>query len=158
MQYNIQDPTALDPALLAEELQTICGTNYGISTAGNIVNTNLPFADAQAETLFQTVLDDHVLPAIVATRALKKVIKTLEVVVQKYLDTTAQAKGYDNIVSACSYASGSVTNPYQVEGLSFLDWRAAVWAHCYTVMTSVQAGTATMPTEAELIAGLPVRV
>lgn len=79
-----------------------------------------------------------------------------EVAVQAHLDAAAQARGYDNIVSACSYAS--TANPFQNEGIAYLNWRSAVWNHCYQVLADVQAGLRAIPTTAELIAELPVLV
>lgn len=76
--------------------------------------------------------------------------------VQTHLDAGAQALGYDNIVSACSYAAAA--NSFQADGLSFLTWRAAVWTKCYQVMAEVEAATRPIPTESELIALLPARV
>ena len=80
----------------------------------------------------------------------------LSAAVQSHLDAAAQAMGYDNIVSVCSYAGAP--NPFQVEGQSFVAWRGAVWDSCYALLAQVQAGTAPIPTEAALIAQLPVRV
>lgn len=76
--------------------------------------------------------------------------------VQKHLDAAAAARGYDNILSACSYAAAP--NNYQTEGQAFLAWRAACWDKCYQILTAVQAGTRAIPTEAELLAELPVLV
>jgi len=73
--------------------------------------------------------------------------------VQSVLDSKAQEKGYDNIVSACSYAAG--VNPFQAEGLKFLEWRAAVWTKCYEVLAEVNANTRPVPSVEELIAELP---
>lgn len=78
--------------------------------------------------------------------------------VQAHLDSAAAAKGYGDektapIVSACSYASQP--NAFQAEGISFLQWRSAVWTYCYGVLSDVRAGTRTTPSIAELIAELP---
>lgn len=81
--------------------------------------------------------------------------KVYEQAVQAHLDAGAQAKGYDNILSACSYAG--YTNPFQTEGQSFVVWRGAVWAYCYEQLALVKAGTRTAPTVEELIAELPMR-
>ena len=78
----------------------------------------------------------------------------LELAVQKHLDDAATARGYDNIVSACSYSASA--NAFQSEGIAYLNWRAAVWQHCYQVLADVQAGVRAVPTAAELIAELPV--
>lgn len=82
--------------------------------------------------------------------------RTLESDVQKYLDDQAKLKGYDSILSACSYAAAP--NIFQIEGQSFLTWRAACWAYCYQVQDLVQAGAIPMPTAEQLISQLPTRV
>lgn len=76
-------------------------------------------------------------------------------VVQMHLDTAATVAGYDNIVSACSYAGAP--NQFQAEGQSFLVWRGDVWSACFTIMTEVEAGTRPIPTKNELLALLPMR-
>lgn len=76
--------------------------------------------------------------------------------VQSYLDEGARALGYDNILSACSYAS--TPNSFQAEGTSFLNWRSACWEHCNQVVIDVKAGNRAIPTREELIAELPDRV
>jgi len=81
---------------------------------------------------------------------------SLEQVVQSYLDGEAQKLGYDNIVSACTYASAS--NPFQEEGQSFVSWRGNVWKTCYQILEDVEAGIREVPTEAELLAELPTRI
>lgn len=80
----------------------------------------------------------------------------LSSVVQKHLDDTAKTKGYDSILSACSYAA--YPNTYQAESQKFLSWRAACWDKCYRILAEVKAGTRAVPTGAELIAALPVLV
>lgn len=76
--------------------------------------------------------------------------------VQRHLDATAQARGYDSILSACSYAGAP--NPFQAEGAAFLAWRGVVWATCYQVLADAQAGARPIPADDELIAELPVMV
>lgn len=74
--------------------------------------------------------------------------------VQAHLDASAVAKGYDNALSACSYAGAA--NPYQAYGQAFVAWRGSVWAQCYADLTAIQAGTKQMPISvASYIATLP---
>lgn len=78
----------------------------------------------------------------------------IESVVRNHLNKVAVAKGYDSIISACSYA-GSV-NPYQAEGVTALEWRSAVWQKVYEIQADIESGARPRPTDAALIAELPV--
>lgn len=70
--------------------------------------------------------------------------------VQNMLDSAAKAKGYDSILSACSYAA--YPNQFQAEGQEFVAWRGAVWAKCYEILAEVEAGTRPAPAVPELLA------
>ena len=74
--------------------------------------------------------------------------------VQNMMDSDAKAKGYDSILSACSYAA--YPNPFQAEGQEFVAWRGAVWAKCYEILGEVEAGTRPAPTVSELLAEIAV--
>lgn len=82
--------------------------------------------------------------------------KVLDGAVQNYMDEEAKRMGYDNLLSACSYAS--TPNAFQQEGISFLNWRSACWNYCYNLLAQVVAGTTVEPTAEQLIAQLPARV
>lgn len=73
--------------------------------------------------------------------------------VDAILNSTAQSKGYDNIVSACSYSAAQ--NPFQIESTRFVVWRGEVWAACYVILADVQAGVRGIPTIDELLSELP---
>ena len=83
-------------------------------------------------------------------------VEEYKAAVQRHLDAAAQAKNYDHIISACSYAAAP--NIFQTESLAFLDWRAAVWQSCYGIMGAVEQQLRPAPTIAELIAELPALV
>ncbi|MEW6314627.1 MAG: hypothetical protein AB1513_11410 [Pseudomonadota bacterium] len=85
----------------------------------------------------------------------RQIIDALEQSVQRHLDEAAQARGYDNIFTACTYADEPAVAQFQAEGMAFRAWRSLVWAHCYQVLAAAQAGTRAVPGEAELIAELP---
>lgn len=75
-------------------------------------------------------------------------------VVQNYMDKTVQTRGYDNIHTACTYAS-STDETFRAEGTACVAWRDAVWRKCYDILAEVKAGTREVPTEEELLAELP---
>lgn len=73
--------------------------------------------------------------------------------VQQHLDSKARSKGYDNIISACSYAAAP--NPFQEESAQFVTWRGNVWAYCYQELAKVQAGTRLVPDIGVFLMELP---
>lgn len=75
--------------------------------------------------------------------------------VQKHLDDFARTRGYDNILSACTYATSTVPK-FAAEGQYAVEARDATWAKCYEVLAEVEAGSRPMPTLDELLAELPV--
>jgi hypothetical protein len=81
-------------------------------------------------------------------------VEEYTVAVQAHLDTKAQERNYDNILSACTYATSTVAK-FQAEGQACVAWRDACWSHCYQAMAEVQAATRAAPTIAGLIAELP---
>lgn len=74
--------------------------------------------------------------------------------VQMMLDTKARERLYDNILSACTYAT-STRPKFQAEGQACVAWRDAVWSRCYELMADVDSGALTQPTIEELLAMLP---
>lgn len=101
--------------------------------------------------IFESTLPAH--PDSVAAEQEAALIKRFDGAIQRHLDAAAQAKGYDGIVSACSYAGAP--NPFQIEGQAFVQWRGDVWAKCYQVMEEVQGGQRQAPSITDLIAELP---
>ena len=86
-------------------------------------------------------------------KAQQVIVDNFIVVVQSYLDTTAQERGYDNIVSLCTYATSTIPK-FKLEGQAGVIWRDAVWTKCYEILAEVQAGTREVPTD--IISELPV--
>jgi hypothetical protein len=74
--------------------------------------------------------------------------------VQARLDAFARTRGYDDILSACTYATSA--NPkFAAEGQYCVQARDATWAKCYEVLNAVQSGQRPVPTWEELEAELP---
>ena len=76
--------------------------------------------------------------------------------IQELLDKEAQLKGYDSILSACSYAG--YDNPFRAEGEAYGVWRANCWQAGYALLAEVQMGTKPMPTVEEVLALMPTLV
>lgn len=75
--------------------------------------------------------------------------------VQARLDAFAKTRGYDGILSACTYATSTVPK-FKAEGQYCVDARDATWAKCYEIMAAVQSGARAMPaTFHEIEAELP---
>ena len=85
-----------------------------------------------------------------------EIIQSFMDAIQATLDDAAKAKGYDDIVSACSYAG--YPNVFQSEAIAFGQWRANVWAYGYAELDKVMAGTRQVPTIPEILAELPALV
>lgn len=79
----------------------------------------------------------------VETKPLDLIVEDFKKFVQEILDTKARLKGYDNIVSVCSYAG--YENEYQVEGVKFGKWRAKVWQWGYKMLADIQSGVKELP-------------
>lgn len=82
--------------------------------------------------------------------------KKLTDAVQLHMDNVAKSKGYDNLLSAVSYAEEQAIPKFQAEGIAFRSWRSAVWAYCYAQLAAVLNGEREAPTAEDLIAELPV--
>ncbi len=74
--------------------------------------------------------------------------------IQDRLDTFARSRGYDNILSAASYAT-STNVTYQIEGQYAVQARDDTWAAAYAVLAEVMAGQRPMPAFDEVLAELP---
>lgn len=76
--------------------------------------------------------------------------------VQDRLDSFARSKGYDSILSACTYATSSIVK-FKVEGQYCVDSRDRTWGALYQILEEVQKGARPIPSCYEDIEkGLPV--
>lgn len=78
-------------------------------------------------------------------------IKTNAVVLtQQRLDDFARTRNYDNILSACTYATSTV-NKFQQEGQRAVDLRDLSWAKLYEILEEVESGIRPLPQSFEEI-------
>ena len=75
--------------------------------------------------------------------------------IQHFMDEKAQSKGYDNVLSAVTYADEPSMPTFQHDGIAFRAWRSQVWAYCYAQLAAVKTGTRAVPTSEQLISELP---
>lgn len=83
-------------------------------------------------------------PGPVPAPTLAEMSAGVVVKVQQRLDAFAGTRGYDGILSACTYATSTIAK-FQGEGTYCVAARDATWSACYTGLAAVQAGTQPMP-------------
>jgi len=74
--------------------------------------------------------------------------------IQSFMDKKAQEKGYDNIVSACSYTG--YPNAFQEEAVIFGTWRSEVWKYSYEQLALILSGNREIPSVSGFLEELPV--
>jgi len=135
---------------------------YAYSNNGNTMRAVEPgWTPSAGEVFFDHRLtEDELLAAFpgraaaMAAEALTSTRKVLADAMQAHLDQTAQERGYDGILSLCSYAT-SANARFGPEGQAGVTFRDAVWAFGYGLIDEIQAGTRPVPTAEELVAALP---
>lgn len=82
------------------------------------------------------------------------ILESITCSVQLMMDRKAHQRGYDNLLSLCTYAT-STNLKFRTEGQMAVNWRDEVWARCYEIMAEVLNGERPIPTSEELLAELP---
>lgn len=79
-----------------------------------------------------------------AAQAVARLQQDIVDATQQRLDNFAKTRGYDGIVSLCTYAT-SPTAKFQAEGQYGVEARDATWAKLYEILAEVEAGTRPVP-------------
>jgi hypothetical protein len=75
---------------------------------------------------------------------------------QARLDAFARTRNYDSMLSACTYATSTVTK-FQIEGQYCVEARDATWAALYVMLDDILSGARPMPSGfADIESELPV--
>ncbi|MCF7543892.1 hypothetical protein [Pseudomonas petrae] len=86
------------------------------------------------------------------------ITSTFEHSIQGFLNASAVAHGYDDIMTAVSYAEEPAVPKFQNDGKAFRAWRSLVWAYAYEQLAAVKDGTRRQPTIEEFLGELPALV
>ncbi|MDD2977910.1 hypothetical protein [Aquabacterium sp.] len=95
------------------------------------------------------VLEDHPAPTP------EQMIATIAAAVQSHMDLVAKVAGYDDIMSAVTYADEPVVPKFQQDGIAFRAWRSLVWEKCYAILAQTKSGEIEPMSAEQVIAELP---
>lgn len=139
---EMQGPESLHPAMLDDRVAVI-------------LTPNRPAGRVEAGAPEQLRQGLWIRPWVVIADSFEERAAALQQAVQLHMDQQAQARRYDDIATAITYADEPAVPRFQAEGRAFRVWRSQVWAFCYWMLDEVAAGRALEPTAAALIAVLP---
>jgi hypothetical protein len=115
---------------------------------------NVEFLHLLPEGCVEITEEDFAVMSAPPLPTTEQIIVGFTYAIQQRLDDFAKTRGYDNILSAATYATSTVAK-FATEGQYAVDGRDATWAKCYDILAAVEAGTRPVPTLDELIAELP---
>jgi hypothetical protein len=148
-------PTVPNPVIqIAREVTPVLTGKGNYEQTWEIVDIFSDYTDEEGVVHTKAEQEAAAIAAASATK-IATFIKSVEVATQTRLDDFAKTKGYDGIISACSYATSD--SKYGAEGRYCVSAREATWDALFQLMADVQAGTKPMPGSVEeVMETLPV--
>lgn len=144
--YDSRTDSAITITKLQEELGYL-----------KIINEEYPTNIGETKKVIETKKvkgDTYITSYRVVSKSLEELTELFKKKTQELLDTKAKEKGYDDILSACSYAG--YENDFKAEGEAFGIWRAKVWKYGYALLDAIGKGERTLPKSfEELMKELP---
>ena len=113
-------------------------------------NSNRAFIEKQGNAYVIVGIPEPTLEELEA-----RLQKQMTDAVQYALDAFAKTRGYDGIMSACSY-SNSTDAQFKLEADYCIALRDTTWRMGYAILAEVKAGSRPIPSVEELIAELPI--
>lgn len=141
---NTSFPTKLtDTAMAAHGAQRVYFSTRPEDLPGQVVEEGIPAFNPDAGRWEQVwVVRAKSVAELEADK--QALITSVTQATQQRLDDFARTCNYDDILSACTYATSS--NPkFQAEGQYCVGARDATWAALYQIMSEVEAGTRPLP-------------
>lgn len=143
---SVRHPTTIETAWSAEDLAAI--GLYQPTPAGDVPEGKVS-TGVEVKTVDGRPAYVHQLRA----RTLAEASETARQLVAAHVDAVAATRGYDNGAACASYTTSTMAK-WAAEATAFVAWRDGVWTKVFDLLAKVQAGTATVPTAAALIASL----
>lgn len=114
-------------------------------------NSN-PMKDIKEEV--EETPETYIITYKIVPKSFEQLEKYLKGLIQNILDNGAKSKGYENIVSACSYAG--FDNEFRKDGEKFGQWRSKLWSWGYKFLADIKSGAVERPeTLEELFSAMP---
>lgn len=152
---NVSFPTILTPEVLAEfDVFIVVSTSAEFDGATQVAELNgciFKTERSRWETAW-TVRDKT---AEEVAEYLQQLQDAVTADTQTHLDNFARTRGYDSILSACTYAT-SPTSKFAAEGQYCVQQRDATWGKLYVIMSEVQSELRPVPSGFDdIVAELP---
>jgi len=130
-------------------------TNWKLHQGGNLASRVLENGCSESKLISALSAEELAAALPADPLPVETIIADFTAAIQKHLDDFAKTRGYDGILSACTYAT-SLVPKFKAEGQCCVEARDATWSTAYAMMAEVTSGAIPMPTRPEVISAMPV--